>query len=103
MCISEATFYNWKKKYGGLGITELRKLRQLEEVNIKLKQIVADLSIDKQMLQDVLKKVLIPSQKRNTIGGLYRDCQISVRRICSVIKVERLIYSIVIGKRTIEF
>ena len=56
MCISEATFYNWKKKYGGLGIPELRKLRQLEDENMKLKQIVADLSLDKQMLQDVLKK-----------------------------------------------
>jgi putative transposase len=58
MGISEATFYNWKKKYGGLGVTELRRLRQLEEENIKLKQIVADLSLDKQMLQDVLKKKL---------------------------------------------
>lgn len=56
MGISEATFYNWKKKYGGLGVTELRRLRQLEEENAKLKQIVADLSLDKQMLQDVLKK-----------------------------------------------
>lgn len=54
--ISEATFYNWKKKYGGLGVSELRRLRQLEEENIKLKQIVADLTLDKQMLQDVLKK-----------------------------------------------
>jgi putative transposase len=58
MGISEATFYNWKKKYGGLGITELRLLRQLQEENSKLKQIVADLSLDKQMLQDVLKKKL---------------------------------------------
>jgi putative transposase len=58
MGISEATFYNWKKKYGGLGVTELRRLRQLEEENAKLKQIVADLSLDKQMLQDVLKKKL---------------------------------------------
>lgn len=56
MGISEATFYNWKKKYGGLGVTELRRLRQLEEENAKLKQIVADLSLDKQMLQDVFKK-----------------------------------------------
>lgn len=56
MGVSEATFYNWKKKYGGLGITELKRLRQLEEENFKLKQIVADLSLDKQMLQDVLKK-----------------------------------------------
>jgi putative transposase len=58
MGISEATFYNWKKKYGGLGVSELRRLRQLEEENAKLKQIVADLSLDKQMLQDVLKKKL---------------------------------------------
>jgi putative transposase len=53
MGISEATFYNWKKKFGGLGATELRRLRQLEDENSKLKQIVADLSLDKQMLQDV--------------------------------------------------
>lgn len=58
MGISEATFYNWKKKYGGLGISELRRLRQLEEENYKLKQIVADLTLDKQMLQDVLRKKL---------------------------------------------
>jgi putative transposase len=56
--ISEATFYNWKKKFGGLGVSELRKLRQLEEENAQLKKPVADLSLDKQMLQDVLKKKL---------------------------------------------
>lgn len=54
--ISEATFYNWKKKYDGLGAAELRRLRELEEENLRLKQIVADLTLDKQMLQDVLKK-----------------------------------------------
>ena len=54
--ISEATFHNWKKKYGGLGITELKKLKQLEEENSRLKKIVADLSLDKQMLQDIVKK-----------------------------------------------
>jgi len=58
MGISEATFYNWKKKYGGLGVSELRELKQLKEENARLKQIVADLSLDKQMLQDVLKKNL---------------------------------------------
>ena len=56
MGISEATFYNWKKKYGGLGVPELRRLKQLEEENNKLRSIVADLTLDKQMLQDVLKK-----------------------------------------------
>lgn len=58
MGISDATFYNWKKKYGGLGPSELRRLRQLEEENSKLKRLVADLSLDKTMLQDVLSKKL---------------------------------------------
>jgi putative transposase len=53
MGISEATFYIWKKKFGGLGVSELRWLRQLEEENQQLKKLVADLSLDKQMLQDV--------------------------------------------------
>lgn len=57
--ISEATFYNWKKKYGGLGVSELRKLRQLEEENAQLKKLVANLNLDKQMLQDVLKKLSV--------------------------------------------
>ena len=56
--ISDATFYNWRKKYGGLGPSELRRLRQLEEENTKLKRLVADLSLDKAMLQDVLSKKL---------------------------------------------
>ncbi len=57
--ISEATFYNWKRKYGGVGPSELRRMRQLEEENAKLKRLVADLSLDKAMLlQDVLSKKL---------------------------------------------
>ena len=54
--VSEATFYRWKKKYAGLGVPEVRRLKQLEEENRKLKQLVADLSLDKRMLQDVLSK-----------------------------------------------
>lgn len=53
---SEATFYNWKKKFGGMGVTELHRLRQLEEENHRLKRLVADLSLDKEMLQDVIRK-----------------------------------------------
>ena len=56
MGISAATFYNWKKKYGGLGVSELRRLKNLEEENSQLKKLLADLSLDKQILQDVLKK-----------------------------------------------
>ena len=54
--ISEQTFYRWKKKFGSLGVPELRKLKHLEEENKKLKRLVADLSLDKAMLQDVLRK-----------------------------------------------
>lgn len=56
--ISEQTFYRWKKKYAGLGVSELRRLKQVEEENRKLKRLVADLSLDKQILQDVLSKKL---------------------------------------------
>ena len=56
MGITEQTYYRWKKKYGGLGMGELRRMKQLEEENRKLKQMVADLSLDKHMLQEVLTK-----------------------------------------------
>lgn len=56
MGISDATFYNWRTKYGGLSLSALRRLKQLEEENAKLERLVADLSLDKAMLQDVLSK-----------------------------------------------
>ena len=56
MGIAEQTFYRWKKKFAGMGVAEVRRLKILEEENRKLKQLVADLSLDKQMLQDVLRK-----------------------------------------------
>ena len=56
--ISEQTFYRWKKQFGQMGVDEIRRLKQLEEENRKLKQLVADLSLDKLMLQDVLSKKL---------------------------------------------
>jgi putative transposase len=54
--VSEPTFYRWKKQFAGMGTVEIRRLKQLEEENAKLKRIVADLSLDKTMLQDVLRK-----------------------------------------------
>ena len=56
MGISQATFYIWKKKYGELGASEVRRLRQLEEENLRLKKLVADLTLDKSILQEVIKK-----------------------------------------------
>jgi putative transposase len=54
--ISEQTYYTWKKKYGGLGVSELRELKATREENRRLKTLVADLSLDKTILQEALKK-----------------------------------------------
>jgi putative transposase len=56
MGITEQSFFRWKKQYGGMGLSELRRLRLFEEGNRKLKQLVADLSLDKHILQDVLSE-----------------------------------------------
>lgn len=56
--ISEQTFYRWKRNFAGMGVAELRRLRQLEDENRPLKQLVADLTLDKHMLQEVLRKKL---------------------------------------------
>ena len=56
--ISQQTFYLWKKKYAGLGLSELRELRQLREENAQLKRLVADLSLDRHVLQEIVRKKL---------------------------------------------
>ena len=56
MGISEATFYVWKKRYGNLGLLEVRELRQLRDENVRLKRLVADLTLDRHILQEVVKK-----------------------------------------------
>ncbi len=56
--VTEQTFYRWKRRFAGMGVAELRRLRQLEEENKKLKQVVADLTLDKAMLQEVIAKKL---------------------------------------------
>lgn len=56
--ISEQTFYRWKKQYVGLEIDQVRQLKQLQDENVRLKHLVAELSLDKTMLQDVLRKKL---------------------------------------------
>jgi len=85
--ISEATFYNWKKKYGDLGTSELRRLRQLEAENQQLKKLVADLSLDKHMLQEVLKKAIRPAKRRELAQHLVEDYKVSTRRACRVCRL----------------
>jgi len=85
MGISSATFYKWRQKYAGVGPSELRRMRQLEEENRKLKQIVADLSLDKAMLQDVAKKS--GTSRREAAGRelFDRSLESELRRACRVI------------------
>jgi putative transposase len=54
--VTEQTFYRWKRKYAGLGVSELRELKQLQEENRRLKRVVADLTLDKDILQEALRK-----------------------------------------------
>tara|TARA_Y100000814_G_scaffold166176_1_gene121484 strand:+ start:82 stop:348 length:267 start_codon:yes stop_codon:yes gene_type:complete len=56
--ISQATYFNWRKKYAGLLPSEMKRLKQLEDENVRLKKLVADLSLDREMLQDVIKRKL---------------------------------------------
>ena len=58
MGISQATYFNWKKKYDGLLPSEMMRLKQLEDENVRLKKIVMDLTLDREMLQDVIKRKL---------------------------------------------
>ncbi|WP_456771799.1 IS3 family transposase [Bradyrhizobium sp. USDA 4369] len=91
--ISQATYFNWKKKYAGLMPSEMKRLRQLEEENAKLKRIVADLSLDKAMLQDVLfKKALKPGRKRELVDKVRSDWKVSIRRACSTLRIDRALY-----------
>ncbi len=93
MGISDATFYNWRTKYGGLSPSELRRLKQLEEENAKLKRLVADLSLDKAMLQDVLsKKALKPSRRRELVTDLMQRFGASQRQTCALLQLSRTVY-----------
>ena len=91
--ISQATYFNWKKKYDGLQPPEMRRLKQLEDENAKLKKIVADLSLDREMLQDVIRrKTVRPARKRELATAVCDDWGVSIRRACSVLEFDRSTY-----------
>ena len=86
MGVSEQTYYRWRKQYGGLGVLEIKRLKLLEEENPRLKQLVADLSLDKVMLQDVLSKNSKPARRRELVRYLETTYQVSERRGCRVLR-----------------
>ena len=88
--ISEQTYYRWKAKYGGLELSEAKKLRRLEEENRKLKQLVGDLSLDKQALQGrVVKKLLAPQARREAVNHVIEHHHRSERKACGLIRLAR--------------
>ncbi|HVB57230.1 MAG TPA: IS3 family transposase [Candidatus Acidoferrales bacterium] len=90
MGVSEQTYYRWKKQYGGLGVQEIRRLKLLEEENRKLKQLVADLSLDKLMLQGrARKKTLRPGRRRELVRYLEWTYRMSERRGCVALRFDR--------------
>lgn len=93
MGVSDAAFCTWRRKFGGLGPSEVRRLRQLEEENRKLRQLVVGLSLDRAMLPDVLsKKSVTPSRKREWIEDLCRRHGASERQACAALKLSRSVY-----------
>jgi len=92
MAIFQATFFNWKKKYGDLGVSEHRRLRQLEEENNPLRKLVADLSLDKQMLQEVIKKALKPVFRKQAAIWFQDQYRVSGRRACRMVYISGSMY-----------
>jgi transposase-like protein len=91
--ISEQTFYRWKRKFAGMGVAELRRLRQLEDENRQLKQLVAGLTLDKRMLRaGAAKKAVKPAQQRDCVRLLQVGFRVSERRACRVIGMHRRRY-----------
>jgi len=88
--ITEATFYRWKKRFGSLGVPELRDLRQVRGENRKLKDLVADLSLDKTTLQvSFRKRGVKPAQRRAFVGWAQEAYGVSERRACGLVRSSR--------------
>lgn len=92
--ISTATLYNWKAKYGGLEASQLKRIKELEEENNKLKRMYADVSIQRDALKDrriSLKKTLTPDEKRQAVAYL-RERRVSLRQACLLINLSSSVY-----------
>ena len=87
--ISEQTFYRWKKLYSGLQPDQARELKQLQDENARLKRLVAELSLDKAILQDVAAKTGAPALKRLAVDYIVSRHRTSQRRACRLVKLHR--------------
>ncbi|MEM8575865.1 MAG: IS3 family transposase [Pseudomonadota bacterium] len=88
--ISSATFYKWKAKFGGLEVSDARKLKALEDENARLKRLLADAMLDNAMLKDVAgKKLVTPGARRAAVAHLCETHEVSQRRACALLDVDR--------------
>jgi transposase-like protein len=88
--ISSATFYKWKAKYGGLELSDAKRLRALEDENVKLKKLLAAAMLDNAMLKDVAsKKMVTPAAKREAVAHLRTTFEVSERRACKALGADR--------------
>ncbi|XUA18776.1 IS3 family transposase [Citrobacter sp. OP27] len=91
--ISEASYYNWKAKYGGMEASDIKKMKDLEDENRRLKQMFADLSLECRALKDVIeKKPLKPAIKRELVGYLTSQFMMSTRQACRTLSLSRTVY-----------
>jgi len=88
--ISTATFYKWKAKYGGLEVSDAKRLKALEDENAKLKKLLAEAMLDNAMLKDVAaKKIVTPAARREAVAHLQIAYEVSERRACSALGADR--------------
>ncbi|MCS2164480.1 IS3 family transposase [Scandinavium manionii] len=91
--ISEASYYNWKAKYGGMEASDIKKMKGLEDENRRLKQMFADLSLENRALKDVIeKKPLKPAIKRELVSYVKEMFSMSVRQACRRLSLSRTVY-----------
>jgi len=87
--VSEATLYNWRARYGGLEVSDAKRLRALEDENAKLKRLLADAMLDNAGLKDLLAKMVTPAVKREAVVHLQATLGMSERRACAVVGADR--------------
>lgn len=87
--ISNATFYKWKAKYGGIDVSDARRLKTLQDENAKLKKLLADAMLDNAMLKDSWQKKVTPGARREAVAHLCAVHEASQRRACKALGVDR--------------
>ena len=90
--ISEASYYNWKAKYGGMEASDIKKTRVLEDENCRIKHMFADLSLECRALKDVIEKALKPAMKRELVSYLMVQFFMSLRQACRTLSLSRTVF-----------